>query len=329
MVLGVTYHGSTEEPLGGLDNSYGKHISAAKLEEHLSWISRRFKVLTIREILEHARRGTLPPNCLFTAFHDGYKGNYDVAFPLLKRFGWRVDFFITTTFIGTGKRFWVDLLDAALKYTERPSITLDHVDAGETIPLDDEVSRERASVLLRKRLKALDRNRFDQEFDRTIADLGWTDRQSVPRLGPHEACLTWDQVREMADAGMEFGSHTHNHLICATQEASAVAGEMTASKKLIQQEIGRSCTQFCYPNGGYPSAGNEVTDKIARDAGYESALYMVGGYNLVHADTFRLTGLALGEHTKLDELERVLSHRRFRWKRLRRSRIWPWEKDTL
>jgi peptidoglycan/xylan/chitin deacetylase (PgdA/CDA1 family) len=330
LVFGVTYHGSINYSATGLANVYGKHIGVHCLKEQLAWLVRHFRIMTINEILDRARRGTLPGRAAFIAFHDGYRGNYETAFPLLKAFGVPADFFIPTAFIGTQRRFWVDILDAALTHTQQESLSLPgDSDAGEAYPLQGEMQRLAAAHRLRNRLKALPHSEFEPEFKRVLNALGWGDPSEVPNLGEHSACLDWDQVREMTRAGMRFGSHTHRHMICATQNGEVVREEMKTSQKLIEQETGQPCLNFCYPNGRFPSSGNEITDRLARELGYQSVLYMMAAPNLIHPETYRLTGVALGEGSQLHKVKKTFSSLRFRWRRWRGDRIWAWEKDSL
>lgn len=330
LAFGVTYHGSTPEHLEGLDNAYGKHISAANLREHLRWFMQRFHVIGMAEMLKQVRNGALPPrNSLFIVFHDGYRGNYDVAYPLLKEFGLKATFFPTTDFMGTARRFWVDILDAAVKYSERKEIAISSYQTTETLPLEGDADRLETSLKLRRKLKTLSAKAFEDEFDRIIPELGYAGPGEIPRLGDHEACLNWDMVREMSTGGMEFGSHTHCHVICARQREAVVREEMVTSKTLLEQEIGQPCDLFCYPNGFYPRDGNDATDRLAFEIGYKHVLYMAGPYNLLHPGIFRLTGIAFGEESDQAELRRTLSKRRFWRKKLFRGHIWPWDEDSL
>jgi len=327
LVFGVTYHGSLAESLTGLDNFYGKHISAGKLRAQLAWLRRHFQILTIGEIFDRLQRGNLPRRTAFIAFHDGYAGNYDVAFPMLKELGIKAGFYIPTAFMGTSERFWVDVLDAALKHTRTPRLAKELSGNMEALPLTNEPQRLSAAGTLRRRLKSLPQQVMETEFQRLIAALGWNNPADVPPLGAHDRCMTWDQVEEMARAGMEIGSHTHRHLICALQDETTLREELTQSKKLIEAHLQSECRYFCYPNGDYPKSGNEYTDRIVRECGYQAILYMISPYNYLHAQSFRLTGVAIGEDTTDEKFKRALSTLRFHWKRLRKSPIWPWDSE--
>ncbi len=330
LAFGVTYHGSVPEPLGGLDNVYGKHISAKSLRNHLKWLRKHFQILGLGELIRCIRKGErIPNNSLFIVFHDGYRDNYYVAFSLLNELGLTATFLLATDFIETGNRFWVDVLDAALKNTEKKAIEVVTRFGKELIPLTNGGDKYDGALKLRNILKSLSSEQFEKHFSEVLSDLGYLNRDSVPWLGEHEHCMDWSMVRKMSEAGMEFGSHSHRHLICARQDRITTKEEMNISKKIIEEETGRECEIFCYPNGNYPRDGNDDTDVIASRLGYKMVLYMVGPYNLLHSDTFRLTGIAYGEGSDMRELKRTLSKKRYYWWKLRRSTIWPWDTDSL
>ena len=61
--------------------------------------------------------------------------------------------------------------------------------------------------------------------------------------------LSWDDCREMADAGMTIGSHTMNHVHLIDLDDDGVEAELADSKQLIEAELGRACVHFCCPFG--------------------------------------------------------------------------------
>ena len=60
-------------------------------------------------------------------------------------------------------------------------------------------------------------------------------------------CLTWAQVRELQKSGIDFGSHTINHPQLSTLDPSAVAQEVSQSKRTIENELSRAVESFAYP----------------------------------------------------------------------------------
>jgi peptidoglycan/xylan/chitin deacetylase (PgdA/CDA1 family) len=76
--------------------------------------------------------------------------------------------------------------------------------------------------------------------------------------------LTASQIREMAAAGMNFGSHTVTHRFLANLAPTEIKTELTKSKFDLEQLLGISVDFIAYPGGSY----NTDTLKIAREAGY-------------------------------------------------------------
>jgi peptidoglycan/xylan/chitin deacetylase (PgdA/CDA1 family) len=84
--------------------------------------------------------------------------------------------------------------------------------------------------------------------------------------------MGWDELRALAERGVEIGSHTvsHAHLTRLTDEE--IVRELRDSRARIQDELGRACRFLAYPFG----EDDERVHAAARDAGYEGA-FALGG----------------------------------------------------
>jgi peptidoglycan/xylan/chitin deacetylase (PgdA/CDA1 family) len=88
--------------------------------------------------------------------------------------------------------------------------------------------------------------------------------------GPHEHELTpmsWPELRALADAGWEIGSHTASHPYLTQLDDEALADELRRSKIACEREMGTPCTSLAYPYG-------DVDLRVARacqHAGYSAA----------------------------------------------------------
>jgi peptidoglycan/xylan/chitin deacetylase (PgdA/CDA1 family) len=100
-------------------------------------------------------------------------------------------------------------------------------------------------------------------------------------------------VREMADAGDEFGSHTVNHPILSTLDSVEVEREVKESQERIAAELKRPCHLFAYPNGS--AADFTDRDKQAlRSAGYQAAFSLRGRLNGSRPDLFEIDRVNVG-----------------------------------
>jgi peptidoglycan/xylan/chitin deacetylase (PgdA/CDA1 family) len=84
---------------------------------------------------------------------------------------------------------------------------------------------------------------------------------SQPASVPVEALLSWEQVKELAAEGHEFGAHTRSHLSMTTVLPEVAAGEMFSSQQQIQHHTGQEVKAFAYPYGATNSAITKLTEQ--------------------------------------------------------------------
>ena len=89
-VLCLMYH--------SVDSEKGKGgIFVDEFQEHIKWIKdkKTFKMEELKNL-----NYTLPQNSILITFDDGYKNNYTLAFPILKKYNMKATIFLNTKFIG-------------------------------------------------------------------------------------------------------------------------------------------------------------------------------------------------------------------------------------
>lgn len=92
-------------------------------------------------------------------------------------------------------------------------------------------------------------------------DNGWEDG------GPRKPLLSAAEVREVAAAGMEIGSHGLRHLELPAVPSRTLRSEVADSREVLTDLVGAPVTGFCYPYGAV--AEREVA--AVRAAGYDYA----------------------------------------------------------
>ena len=76
--------------------------------------------------------------------------------------------------------------------------------------------------------------------------------------------LSWNEVHEMEEYGIEFGSHSCTHRKLTQIPASQQAHEIRRSRADLQAMLRREVVSFCYPAGDL----NSHVVKAVEDAGY-------------------------------------------------------------
>jgi peptidoglycan/xylan/chitin deacetylase (PgdA/CDA1 family) len=91
--------------------------------------------------------------------------------------------------------------------------------------------------------------------------------------GPRLGLLDADQVRAVAAAGQEVGSHTMTHPHLAGADASTLAAEIGGSRQVLADVLQAEVSSFCYPYGEFDDAAADAV----RAAGYDSGC-VIGDY---------------------------------------------------
>jgi peptidoglycan/xylan/chitin deacetylase (PgdA/CDA1 family) len=96
----------------------------------------------------------------------------------------------------------------------------------------------------------------------------------VDVTGKRAATMTWDQVRQLRDAGMWIGSHTLTHTYLPGASETRLRDELLGSKQTLEQELGIPITSVAYPGGSF----NARVERMAQEAGYATAVTVIKGY---------------------------------------------------
>jgi peptidoglycan/xylan/chitin deacetylase (PgdA/CDA1 family) len=94
--------------------------------------------------------------------------------------------------------------------------------------------------------------------------MGRTNTWDIRLPGNMTRHLSWEQTKEMADAGMEIGSHGVSHSDLTRIPPKNAFQELDASKKAIEDRLGKPVRFFAFPFGRY----NDRILDLGRSAGY-------------------------------------------------------------
>ncbi|MEY2546166.1 MAG: hypothetical protein QOG48_1283 [Verrucomicrobiota bacterium] len=209
----------------------GTEITPAAFEAQMKSLKdRNITVISLQDYLAWRRsEKNIPPRCAVVTFDDGWKSQYEVAWPIMKKFNYPLTLFIYTEGVRGGS------------------------------------------------------------------------------LGGGEA-ITWEQLAEMRDAGVDIEAHTATHQdlreghtvmvmspdrkrtkkkLTGAEYEQWLQNEVVGCKQLLEQRLAIKCNCFAVPFGNY----NDHVKEIARNAGYE-AMFTVYGQPL----TFNSPMDALGRY---------------------------------
>jgi len=205
---------------------HGIYVTSEQFDKHLNYLKRSgFKTITFEEALEIKNRG-LQGKYVIISFDDGYEDNYRLAFPILKKYGFKAIIFLV----------------AGLEYNS------------------------------------------------------WDSKSNEPKL----KMMNKEQILEMQDYGIEFGSHTLSHTDLTKISIEEAKKELSESKKILEEKLGREIKSFAYPYGNC----NDEVKKIAHEVGYQSVYATDNAPLGLHEDLFQIRRIGIFPNTTVRGLSR-------------------------
>jgi len=248
--------------------------TAGEFEWQVGYLKRRFQIVDLDAAVEIVHGRTKPRRTsLLITFDDGYRDNYETAFPILRAHGVPASFFLPTAFIGTELLAWWDVIAGILKTSRNERVTIAYPKPAELDLTSPHRSQSIKTALKLFKLPAVtDTERFIRELESACG-------VERPAGGAERCFMNWDEAREMQAGGMAFGSHSHSHEILGKLPYASQLEQLTLSRRILERELGRSIFTLAYPVGQRESFNDETFQALAA-ARYTTAFSFYSGVNI-------------------------------------------------
>ncbi len=253
-----------------LDYSYFTDVE--QFSRQISWLKNNAKIISQSDLISVLNRGGKPDYerpCVMITFDDGYRDNYDLAYPILKKHNVPAVFFITSNMVENGELPWWDIIVYMLKKTRKLSFRYE--DHSFNLATD----KFRAMVFFQEVMKTYPAPRTRHLLGEISEIL---EVQLPPSELQREHIMTWDQVREMNQNGMDIGSHTHTHRVFSTISEMEIREELMFSKLMIENAINSPVLSVSYPVGE-PQLISRETELLSMESGYTLGFTTNSGVN--------------------------------------------------
>lgn len=265
----LTYHRIAEkEPV--LDDGVVS-ASPAEFADQMGMLRECATPLSIDQVADLLRGRPAPDNAVLVTFDDGYRDNWEAALPILRRQGVPATFFIATGFIETGRLPWWDRISYITRHAPAGTIRIRYP-VNVDLRVDSAWDRHQAKRTLLRMCKHV----HQLDFDRFFAEL-----EQAAGLVVDEAALAdglfmnWEQVRDLQQAGMDIGAHTHSHRVLQTLDLDEAREEICRSRRLLGERLGIVPRSIAYPVGFPVESGLRA---LIAEAGFEVGFAFVPGY---------------------------------------------------
>lgn len=271
-VLGLNYHRVGD----GRRSMFDRGLWSCGVEafaDQVRFCKAHFDLITPADLPEVIGRGR--GRYILMTFDDGYRDNYEVAFPILQRERAPATFFVATGFIDSPRIAWWDEIAWMVRTSRRRSV---HLRGWIAAPVQLDADREAAVRTLLRTYKTLSAHSTAEYLD-DIAEATGSGRYRSQQDG--HTWMTWDMLREMRASGMIVGGHTVNHPILARAPREIQLEEIEKCSRRLATELGEPMRYFSYPVGG-TGAFDATTKKCLEQVGVQYAFSYYSGYRQFH-----------------------------------------------
>lgn len=267
----LRYHSVHEDPRQH-ENTIGFGIthSTTSFATQMRILASRFHPISLDELLTALENGRqLRRHSVVVTFDDGYADNFELAAPILEKYGIPGCFYVMVGPIDSGGVPWFVRIRYAVAHTKVSRWTDPE---GKTHELDSPQHRKEAFWAASRSLAKSTGHGQEKLLGEIEAKL------DVEPLAPPDCkMLSWEQIRALHKAGHIIGSHTVTHPNCAYIGCSEMDSEFFTSKRRLEDELKAPVIHFSYPSPILePHFSSESIERSKR-AGYRTAATCSGG----------------------------------------------------
>lgn len=209
-------------------------------------------------------RGRSDRRKVMITFDDGYRSNYEYAYPILQELRLPATIFVATGFVDTTNLFWYDKVIYAIQCSQRVALDLRAYGLGVFDLTRANPARRWDDIqTVLTAIKTLDFDRRERLAESIAGELG-ASSGNRSLFYP----LKREDILAMHRSGLiAFGSHTDRHEILTQLTPQRVEETVATSLTKLRGIVGEDCRIFSYPNGDH----NEQLMALMRDADIDYA----------------------------------------------------------
>jgi len=235
----LMYHGVVKDEWETAGDNW-LMVKESEFEKQMKFLSEDYTVIPLDEMCVPNTTGK--PYAAIT-FDDGYRNNYTVAYPILKKYRLPATIFPVVNAIDTKNLFWYDRI---------------------RVCLHDEMNENELQTLINQ-FKDYHPTEIDKKVDEWLSTHYSSNKlhrihgiKAYETYGP----MTKADIYNMNESGLvTFASHTSNHEILTHLTVDEVRENVRSSTEKLENIV-PTIPYFCYPNGSFKPEFHEVLMEI-------------------------------------------------------------------
>ncbi|MGB8658696.1 MAG: polysaccharide deacetylase family protein [Candidatus Zixiibacteriota bacterium] len=234
-------------------------------DKQMRYLKRNFNVISLDALIGCLKdKKNLPPSSMVITFDDGWRDNYLFAFPILRKYDLPATIFLSTDYIGTSRMPWFHVVNFILQAQALTFQKMTDILSGfEQISPEEKGSIVESFALADVFIEKLKKIKPDIQ-EKMIREMIKESDIRMNEIGKQRWMLDWEEIKEMGEDQISFGSHAHSHRILTYLDLIDIKKELIESKRAIEEKTKGPVNSFAYPNGDFTPEIRE----LVKEAGY-------------------------------------------------------------
>lgn len=243
-------------------------MSVFAFKELCIFIKKNYKVITVSNINNHFEQTDHPAAII--SFDDAHYDIIENALPILEELNLPFIINVDTEILKTGKpQDFVRVYDILNSTSIESYMNAKFMTKPIFINRLHPIITENEFIELLSNLSSEEK----REFTNDLASKAGMNENDFSKV------LSTQDVFNLSNKKIEFGSHSHTHPILTKIGVEQVSFELTHSKELLENIIGRSVDVLAYPNGVF----DKNIEDLARSIGYSVFLETEDKINIINS----------------------------------------------
>lgn len=249
------------------ENLFGP--DAERFRKEMEWIKKETRILSEDELIESIySKKPFNELCSLVTLDDGYRDNFDIAYPILSKLKIPAIFFIPTQHLTERNVGWWDLVAFFIKNTSQKHFYFQKTLYELTHP-------KNLINLFVSDLKHMEPEKINDYLHQLSLAV------DVPFPAKELQCqelMTCEQIKILSDKGMSIGSHSHDHSILSRQNNHTLKKQIGQSIEILESVVQKKIKTIAYPVGGYDHFTSD-TKEVVKDLGLKLGFSYLTGIN--------------------------------------------------
>jgi peptidoglycan/xylan/chitin deacetylase (PgdA/CDA1 family) len=225
------------------------HLSLEITPEHFEntiqyFLQKKYSFYSLDQVHQALAEGNSSQRFVSLTFDDGYKDNYEIAYPIAKKYGVPISVYVTTCMPDGQAILWWYLLEDMILASKQVEFEWE----GQCFAYACRTRQEKELAF--DYIGTFVKNHATPSNQRQLYKSIFGDFTSDPCTLTHEISMTWEDIKSFSrEPLVTIGAHTVNHFALSRMTADELAYEINESKKIIANHIQQDVHHFAYPYG--------------------------------------------------------------------------------